>query len=90
MRAKLERGQAYLGFMLNQSLKSGDGSCQAATQKTPSLKSSGKGSGSAPGAGAVDPKAPPPTPPHPTEKEKEATQPTQHDEDSDMQDAQAR
>ena len=39
VRAKLERGQAYLGFMLNQSLKSGDGSCQADTQNTPSQKS---------------------------------------------------
>ena len=101
VRAKLERGQAYLGFMLNQSLKSGDGSCQAATQETPSLKGSGKGTGSAPGAGAgkgsgsvpgmgaVEPKDPPPPTPVP-EKEKEATQPTQKDEDTDMQDAQVR
>ena len=101
VRAKLERGQAYLGFMLNQSLKSGDGSCQAATQETPPPKGSGKGtgsvpgtgagkgSGSAPGAGAMEPKDPTPPTPVP-EKEKEATQPTQKDEDTDMQDAQNR
>ena len=89
-RAKLERGQAYLGFMLNQSLKSGDGSCQAATQETPSHKGSGKGSGAAPGVSADLPKDPVPPPAPVAEKEKEATQPTQVDEDSAMQDAQAR
>ena len=89
VRAKLERGQAHLGFMLSQSLKSGDGSCQAATQETPLPKGPGKGSGSVPGKGAVEPKDPPPPAPT-TEKEKEATQPTQHDEDSDMHDAQVR
>ena len=62
--------------MLNQSTKSGDGSCQAATQETPSQKGSGKGSGAAPGAGAVVPKDPPPPPAPTVEKEKEATQPT--------------
>ena len=76
VRAKLERGQAYLGFMLNQSLKSGDGSCQAATQETPSQKGSGKGSGVAPGVGADPPKDPVPPPTPVAEKEKEATQPT--------------
>ena len=55
VRAKLERGQAYLGFMLNQSLKSGDGSCQADTQETVSQKGSGKGSGAAPGVSAHPP-----------------------------------
>ena len=58
VRAKLERGQAYLGFMLNQSLKSGNGSCQAATQETPSQKGSGKGSSSVPGKGAAEPPSP--------------------------------
>ena len=58
VRAKLERGQAYLGFMLNQSLKSGDGCCQAATQETPSQKGSGKGSGAAPGVSAEPPQRP--------------------------------
>ena len=90
VRAKLERGQAYLGYMLNQSLKSGDGSCQAATQETPSQKGSGKGSGAAPGVGADPPKDPLPPPAPTAEKEKEATQPIQVDEDSAMQDAQAR
>ena len=88
VRAKLERGQAYLGFMPNQSLKSGDGSCQAATQETPSPKGSGKGSSSVPGKGAAEP--PPPVPTAEKEKEKEATQPTQQDQDSSMEDAQAR
>ena len=90
VRAKLERGQAYLGFMLNQSLKSGDGCCQAATQETPSQKGSGKGSGAAPGVSAEPPKDPVPPPAPTAEKEKEATQPTQVDQDSVMQDAQAR
>ena len=86
VRTKLERGQAYLGFMLQQTLKSGDGSCQAVDPLKTSLKGSGKEHGSAPGAGAVDAKDQPP--PAPTQ-EKEPTQPTQI-EDSSMQDAQAR
>ena len=86
VRAKLERGQAYLRYMLTQSLKSGDGSCQAVDPEQTIPKGSGKGSGSAPGDGAVDPKTPPP--PAPTQ-EKELTQPTQI-EDSSMHDAQAR
>ena len=70
VRAKLERGQAYLGYMLNQSMKSGDGSCQAATQETPSQKGSGKGSGAAPGVGAVV-RGPPASPsPHRGEGER--------------------
>ena len=60
VRTKLERGQGYLGFMLNQSLKSGDGSCQAVNPENPSPKGSGKGNGSAPGEGAENPNSLPP------------------------------
>ena len=55
-----------------------------------SQKGSGKGSGAAPGASADPPKDPLPPPAPTAEKEKEATQPTQVDEDTAMQDAQAR
>ena len=63
---------------------------EAATQETPSQKGSGKGSGAAPGVSAEPPKDPVPPPAPTAEKEKEATQPTQVDQDSVMQDAQAR
>ena len=76
VRTKLESGQAYLGFMLAESLKSGDGSCQAVNPATPARKGSGKGNGFAPGAEAGASQEPPPPPAPTQEKEKEATQPT--------------
>ena len=70
---KLERGQAYLGFMLSQSLKSGNGSRQAVSPKPVNPKSSGQRRGSAPRDGASDPPAP--------TQEKEPTQLVQRDEE---------